>query len=200
MKESLQEIDNLRPATIAPLWIEHCIKPYGDTIGSKVKGAWKSLVDSFYKDPFVKKWFDEYDSWLNPVDKADELQIAFEYFTESSMQRILEKILEIRNDFYKPKEEYLYKALDYMNEKGCDYVVFGHTHEPCIHLIEESEKGGKFCINSGTWRERIIIGEPRKKIVPFAPLETVSYVQFFNDAEMKKTGRRFEVWDGSIGC
>ncbi|MBI5892814.1 MAG: metallophosphoesterase [Deltaproteobacteria bacterium] len=200
IKDSLKEIDNLRPATIAPLWIEHCIKSYGEDVGSKVKGAWKELVDNFYKDPFVKKWFDEYDSWLNPVDKADALQIAFEYFTESSMQGILEKILEIRNDFYKPKEEYLHKALDYMNEKGCDYIVFGHTHEPCIHLIEESKKGGKFYINSGTWRDRIVMGEPRKKIVPFAPLETISYVQFFNDTEMKETGRRFEVWDGSIGC
>ncbi len=198
IRKSLQEIDNLRPTTVAPLWIEHCVKGFGREEKERVKEAWKDLVRRFYEDPFVKEWFDEYDVWYNPVDKADQLQIAFEYFTESSMQRLMEKILEIRNDFYRPKDEYIRKAGEYMEEKGCRYVLFGHTHEPRIHLVDEAG-GGRFYINTGTWRRRIVMGEPRKRVVPFAPLKTISYALFYEGWERERTGRDFEVWDGSVG-
>lgn len=199
LKKALQEIDNLRPSLLAPVWIDYNTRNLPEDERQKVKDIWQELADKFYEKPFVADWFDKYDVWYNPVDKADKLQFAFEYFTETSMKRMLERFQEIKDDFYKPKSEYIEGAVDALKDEKYKYVLYGHTHEPVSHLLgEQSGSGkGKFYMNTGTWRRRIIIGEPKRRPL-FSLLKTISYVVFYNEKEKKTTKRDFELWNGTI--
>lgn len=198
LKEALQGIDNLRPTLLAPIWIEYNIKDLPNNKREKVEEVWKALVDDFYNNDFVKDWFDRYDVWYNPVDKADKLQFAFEHFTEAPMKKMLDRLIEIRNDFFKPKDEYIAGAAKDMDSKNCRYTLYGHTHESALHLLGEENKKGKFYLNTGTWRQRIILGEPRRRQPFFSPLKTISYAVFYKEEEKKITGKDFELWDGAL--
>lgn len=198
LKKALQDIDNLRPTLLAPIWIEYNIRDLPEDKSKKVKEIWQGLVDKFYKNDFVADWFKRYDTWINPVDKADKLQFAFEHFTESSMKKMLDKLMEIRNDFFKPKDEYIVGAAKDMDRKNHRYVVYGHTHEKASHLLGVEGKDGKFYLNTGTWRRRVVLGEVRRLKPFFSSIKTLSYVVFYDENEKQRTGSNFELWDGTL--
>lgn len=198
LKRALQEIDNLRPTLLAPIWIEYNIAHLSKSKRESVKKVWQGLVEDFYKNDFVADWFDRYDVWYNPVDKADKLQFAFEHFTEAPMKKVLDKLIEIRNDFFKPKDDFIKGAAKDMDTKKSRYTLYGHTHEKALHLLGEDNGRGKFYLNTGTWRRRIILGEARKRTPFFSSIKTISYVVFYDDKEKKVTGREFELWDGGL--
>ncbi|MEE9201245.1 MAG: hypothetical protein V3V45_07365 [Candidatus Brocadiales bacterium] len=199
LRKALQEIDNLRPAFLAPLWIEYNTKTLTENEAKRVKKIWPELVKDFYENSFVKNWFDEYDVWYNPADKADRLQFAFDYFTDSSAKRLLDRFIEIKNDFHKSKDEYLAGAAKTLRDNAeCMYILHGHTHENALHLLGEQNKKGRFYLNTGTWRRRIVLGDARKRKPLFSPIKTISYVVVYDKNERAITGTDFESWNGAI--
>ncbi len=197
LKTALQEIDNLRPSLLAPVWIAYNTRKLPEKERQAVKDIWEGLVKKFYKNPFVAEWFQVNDVWYNPVDKADKLQFAFEYFTETTMKSMLEKFQEIKDDFYKPKSAYIEGAARDLYGEKCKYVLYGHTHEAASHLLGEQAGKGRFYLNTGTWRRRIIMGEPKREPF-FSLLKSISYVVFYDSKEKKTIKRDFELWDGIV--
>lgn len=73
----LRELDNVRPLTAIPIWIDALLQKTGVGKGQvkKVKGIWDDLVDEFLKLDFVR----DRESFFNPWDSVEKLQIALRF-------------------------------------------------------------------------------------------------------------------------
>lgn len=119
IREKLREIDNLRPATIAPFWIYHVGQGKKD-LESILHKEWRNLLDTFSENEFVKS-----------NKKLLELKIALNFLTSVSAGELYEKYSKFIN---KP-DTYVIEAFDLIKNNKYDYVLFGHTHESCTHLL-----------------------------------------------------------------
>ena len=86
-------------------------------------------------------------------------------------------------------------ALKLINSNKCDYVLFGHTHESAVHLLDVEGGKEKYYINTGTWRNRIVPGGYKRKGIVFGHQESIDYVMFkIDDSEIKE----FQLWNGTL--
>ncbi|MEK7291587.1 MAG: hypothetical protein AAB013_06695, partial [Planctomycetota bacterium] len=125
--KALQEIDNLRPSTVTPYWIDYVKKSLQPDDQSLLVDTWNNLSEKFFDNGFVKDWFQKNDYWSFLPDAADKLEIAFRHFTDTKLGRAYEKFLEIKKDFIKETDQNAVAALKLINSNKCDYVLFGHT-------------------------------------------------------------------------
>lgn len=193
----LQEIDNLRPSTITPYWI--------DQVKSSLKSkknqdilidTWKRLSDQFFKNAFVKDWMQKHNYLSLFPDDADKLEIAFKHFTDTTLERIYEKFLEIKRDFIKDTDKNALEALKLCEKYQCNYVLFGHTHESYVQLLNVENGKEKYYINTGTWRRRIVPGGYKKKQIVFGQQESIDYVLFKIDEQSNEV-KGFQLWNGT---
>ena len=194
--KALQEIDNLRPSTIAPYWIDHVKKTLKPEKQNVLIDTWNTLSGKFFDNKFVKDWLREHDYWSLLPDDADKLEIAFKHFTDTTLERIYEKFLEIKKDFIKETDQNAVEALKLSDENKCDYVLFGHTHESCVQLLNVENGKEKYYINTGTWRRRIVPGGYKKKQIVFGQQESIDYVLFKIDKKSNEI-KGFQLWNGT---
>ena len=193
--KSLQEIDNLRPSTVTPYWIDYVKKSLQPDDQSLLVDTWNNLSEEFFDNGFVKDWFQKNDYWSFLPDDADKLEIAFRHFTDTKLGRAYEKFLEIKKDFIKETDQNAAAALKLINSNKCDYVLFGHTHESAVHLLDVEGGKEKYYINTGTWRNRVVPGGYKKKGIVFGHQESIDYVMFkIDDSEIKE----FQLWNGTL--
>lgn len=193
----LKEIDNVRPLIDAPKWIQ------GFCAGKKkeeerlVKETWDEIVDQFFRIKFIK----DHDSWW-PLDKVDGLQALLTISKGLPMRALsslpLKRFNLERGDYQKKASEE-HSAL--ANE--AEFIIYGHTHEHMMVPLDvvQTRAGvlNKLYINTGTWRrthQQTEIEDPQQNI-EFMSWDVMTFVAIYQGKE--RQGRRFEVWNGSLG-
>ena len=198
---SLRELDNVRPLLAIPIWIDALLQKTG--VGKhhvkKVKGIWDDLVDDFLQLDFVK----DRDSFFNPFDSVDKLQIALKFSKGISLSAAgalaawwTEQIGVGSDSYY----THAVKEKAFKN-RSARYIVYGHTHDheivPLDVSFSESQRLDQMYFNSGTWRRvhRLAKGYPDEQ--EFIAYNVMTYLSFFKGNERK--GRPFACWSGALG-
>ena len=197
----LRELDNVRPLLAIPIWIDALLKKTGVCIRQvkRVKGIWDDLVDEFLQLDFVR----DRDSFFNPFDNVDKLQIALKFSkgislgTAGRLAAWWNEQMGVSSDSY---YTHAVKEKDFKN-RSARYVVYGHTHDHEIMPLDvstsESQRLDQMYFNSGTWRRvhRLTKAYPDEQ--EFIAYNVMTYLAFFKGDERK--GRPFACWSGALG-
>lgn len=192
----LNEIDNVRPTLIVPIWVDALLKRTCQDAGliKKVKGIWDDLVDEFLKIDFVRH---------RPWVKRTELEIVLKFSRGASFRRLgdfvessIAKRIAREGAFYPNAfTEQTFR------DRTARYFVYGHTHHHEIVPLDQYSADGtqltQMYINSGTWRAVHDQAMFRPNEQEFADFHVMTYLAFFKPDERK--GRGFETWSGALG-
>lgn len=199
--DGLRELDNVRPLLAIPIWIDALLQKTGvaKREAKKVKGIWDDLVDDFLQLDFVK----DSDSFLNPLDSVDRLQIALK-FSKGISLGTAGVIASWWNEQVGVGSDSAYthaiKERAFKN-RSARYLVYGHTHDheivPLDVTFPGSQRFDQMYFNSGTWRRvhRLAKGHPDEQ--EFIAYDVMTYLAFFKGDERK--GRPFACWSGALG-
>lgn len=194
----LREIDNVRPVTMAPVWIDGLARRLlAQPEQQLVKKIWNRMVDEFFNIPFVKSR----DSWLNPLDDVDKLQAVLRITQSASFDRLSGVSTWLR-DKLSSREKYYSNALSEraFKSKSARFIVYGHTHQPEIVPLDASCVGNTRCnqmyFNSGTWRQVHELALSNPDEMEFIGYNVMTYLAFFKDDE--RMGRPFDYWSGAL--
>ena len=200
--DGLRELDNVRPLTAIPIWIDALLQKTG--VGKhqvkKVKSIWDDLVDDFLKLNFVK----DRDSCFNPLDSVDKLQIALK-FSKGISLRTAGALASWWNEQMSGGSESYYanaaKEKAFKNREA-RYLIYGHTHHHEIVPLDASFPGGQrldqIYFNSGTWRRVHRLAQVHLDEREFIAYDVMTYLAFFKGDERK--GRPFACWSGALGA
>lgn len=196
--DGLRELDNVRPLTMIPVWIEGLLNRCGADGKQRamVKQVWNRLADEFLDLPFVR----ERDRL--GFDAVDKLEFALKFSKLISIARATRAINRSRRR--RAAATYRKFALterDFKNRRA-RFIVYGHTHaHEVVPLdISGSADAGEIrqvYVNSGTWRRVHERAVGDLKAEEFVPYNVMTYLAFFKDGERR--GRPFEAWSGSMG-
>jgi UDP-2,3-diacylglucosamine pyrophosphatase LpxH len=186
--EKLQEIDNLRPSSIAPFWI-HYVSNERKDLKNILQEQWESLLEVFSGKPFVSKWAEKH--W----DDYFKLKKGLDCLTSTSMAKLYEKF----SGFFNQEDLYAKQAMARIS-RTCDYVLFGHTHESYAQLLDVRNGKEKYYINTGTWRKRIVPSKYKKGDIVFGSQRSVDYVLFTIDDAKPNEIKEFQLWNGTINA
>jgi UDP-2,3-diacylglucosamine pyrophosphatase LpxH len=197
---ALQEIDNVRPLVMAPVWIDGMLERTcpDPALRKQVKVIWDELADEFLELPFVR----QRDSW-RPFDLVDGLQHALK-FSRSLSLGWASRVAQWLNDVQGAStDSYCRHALaeqDFRNRRA-RHIVYGHTHHAEVLPLDASYAEGyvlhQMYFNSGTWRRvhQQTRFDPRER--EFIAADTLTFLAFYRDDE--REGRPYETWSGTLG-
>ena len=186
--EKLQEIDNLRPSTIAPFWIYY-VSQERKELKDILQTQWENILGEFSGNAFVDDWSNKH--------RVDYLKLkkGLDCLTNMTVAKIYEKF----SGFINREDPYAKQAMDLVNSK-CDYVLFGHTHESCVQLLDVHDGRNKYYINTGTWRKRIVPGKYKTNDIVFGNQRSIDYVLFTIDDAKPNEIKEFQLWNGTVGA
>ena len=199
--DGLRELDNVRPLIAIPIWIDALLQKtgVGKREAKKVKGIWDGLVDDFLKLDFVK----DRDSFFNPWDSVDKLQIALKFSKGISLSTAGDFAAWWNEHIGVSEESYYTRAVkekDFKN-RSARYLVYGHTHDHEIVPLDASFQGDQrfdqIYFNSGTWRRVHRLAKAHPDEQEFMAYDVMTYLSFFKEDERK--GRPFACWSGALG-
>jgi len=191
--KELREIDNLRPYSLAPLWISQVIKKYGldiELVNDSIRDALKKLIHDFTKNQLVSEHHKVY-----LVMTVAGFLIGNSFSIEN-LASIIEH-LSLAKDSFESYRKYA-RTLS-MEEYGHDkkFFVMGHTHYPEIVPMSSFNLNGqqfsKIYMNTGTWRMLHKQGVYDDSLISY---KTMTIAAFFKDDE--RMGHAFEFWTGSL--
>lgn len=185
--EKLQEIDNLRPSSIAPFWIYHVSQERKD-LKDILQTQWEDLLEEFSGNTFVDGWSNKH--W----DDYFKLKKGLDCLTNTTIAKIYENF----SGFLNREDPFAKQAMNLVGNKY-DYVLFGHTHESYVQLLDVRDGRKKYYINTGTWRKRIVPGKYKKDDIVFGNQRAIDYVLFTIDDAKPDEIREFQLWNGTIG-
>ena len=199
--DGLRELDNVRPLLAIPIWIDTLLKKtkVSNRQIREVKNTWDNLVDKFLDLKFVT----DRDSFFNPFDNADKLQIALKFSkgislrTAGALASWWNEQIGVDSDSY---YSHAVKEEAFKNRRE-RYIVYGHTHDHEIVPLDVSLSGDErldqMYFNAGTWRRvhRLAKGYPNEQ--EFIAYDVMTYLSFFKGTERK--GRPFATWSGALG-
>jgi len=189
----LREIDNLRPYSLAPLWISSVIKRYkldADFVNDSIRGALRQLIHDFTHNPLVAQHH-----WT-----VIEMEIAGLLLkSHLSIEHLagLVQFLSLTRDDMETYRKYARTLTT--NGVGVDrsFYVMGHTHYPEVVPLSSCTVGGEtvgqIYMNTGTWRPLHKMGVYDNS---FISLNTMTIAGFYKDNE--RMGHSFEYWTGSL--
>ena len=197
----LQELDNVRPLLAIPIWIDALLERTG--VGrrdvKKVKGIWDGLVDKFLQLDFVR----ERDSFWNPFDSVDKLEIALKFSkgislgTAGALAAWWREQVGVSDESAYP---HAIKERAFKN-RSARYLVYGHTHDheivPLDTSFQEDQRFDQIYFNSGTWRRVHRLAKARPDEQEFIAYDVMTYLSFFKGDERR--GRPFACWSGALG-
>jgi hypothetical protein len=194
----LQEIDNVRPLVLIPVWLEGllqrtCARP---ATGKKVKVIWDQLVDDFLALDFLRQ--------RNSADQLiDGLAAALKFSRRPSTGWAAATAAWFHGLRGSGGASYGRLALaeqDFRNRRS-KQIVYGHTHAaesvPLDASYAETYVLNQVYFNAGTWRRvyrptLLASGEHE-----FVAEDTMTYLVFYQGDE--RQGRPYETWSGSLG-
>jgi len=198
----LNEIDNLRPTFIIPVWIDGLLRktcPNEPGLQKKVKDVWDSMVDDLIKLDFVQ----QHHSFFHLFDKVEDLEWGLKFSKGVSHGNLSRLYAWISEKFGTKEKSYYPNALSEVNFKNrtARFIVYGHTHwhetVPLASILTDEGILNQIYINSGTWRPYHELARPHPEQEEFVGYEVMTYLSFFKDDE--RGGRLFESWSGVLG-
>jgi len=199
--EGLNEIDNVRPLQIVPLWVagllqRTCLKK---GLASEVKKIWDSCAQQFLDLKFVR----DHDNSLNPFQNVDKLQ-AMLLFSKGLSPQTSGRILRLVNRMWPGRTESYSKFA--MGERAfrngrARHIVYGHTHHHELIPLDVRERSNNTVtqtyMNSGTWRQVHELAQFSPSDNEFVGYKVMTYLGFYKDDERR--GRSCESWSGALG-
>jgi len=197
--KGLREIDNVRPLSMIPRWVESLIIEYDldDQQTDMVQKEWDRLIKNFTKSRFVKSF------------KSSDAKVLRRLFWFSGFFSF-KKLVWIRSKLnwllsmdtgVSPNWE---NALNEnpITSADCRFVVYGHTHHPLIKVLdrrlitENKAPQSQIYINSGTWRQAHRSTKKKSAQLKFGGYKMMTYVTFFKEDEHK--GQKYGTWTGYL--
>jgi UDP-2,3-diacylglucosamine pyrophosphatase LpxH len=210
VRDYLLEIDNLRPYSLFPEWLQTLLNgiPNGqgkgvveETMARVLKRCIGSLIDAFKCNPAWKGL----SSLSSLVPEEKYLDLA------SGIIRILTFMDKIHpfldNCAQDCRDGAYFEGL--LRTGQVNYVVYGHTHHYEITPLDNVSlsRGGTpqtyswYYLNSGTWRPviRKCVRETHDP-AEFVNYHNMSYMIFYTDAELRpgNAQSRFDCWNGDL--
>jgi len=194
-ESGLREIDNVRPLSLIPVWIEGLVeKTCAPELAKEVKEVWNEMVHEFLTVDFVED---------RPLGSSALIKLGFEISSALSLTGISDIAAWFGAKLSGRGESLFPYALheEAFKRGWADFIVYGHTHHHEIVPLQSIQQGEhiveRLYINSGTWRavHELARFHPMQK--QFVRYHVMTYLGFFKGDERK--GRRFEAWTGALG-
>jgi UDP-2,3-diacylglucosamine pyrophosphatase LpxH len=196
--ENFQEIDNVRPLGAVVEWLLHQVQDKPQWLIDLIEDTVDAVIRHFNELDFVKAWFARHDKWLDPFDRADQIQIAL-YILEKFKVFSLEKLFSLATKAggLKLGDPLLDAAPDEpaLISPNIRYVVYGHTHEPLVAPIRTRGDQGQLYVNTGTWRARY---QKAIRDNSFISWKNMTYVIFYRQDERPGRQADYETWTGTL--
>ncbi|MCL6622678.1 MAG: metallophosphoesterase [Syntrophobacterales bacterium] len=195
---NFQDIDNVRPLSAVVEWLLYQVEQQPAWLRELIEDVVDDCIRDFYRLEFVTRWFHRHDKWLDPFDKADQIQMALfilEKFKVFSLDKLWSLASRAKGAFMKddllaaaPEEEAL-------RDPRLRFVVYGHTHDPLVVPLRRRFQQEQIYLNTGTWRAR-----HTKSLMDasFVSWKNLTYVIFFRSEERPGRQALFETWTGTL--
>lgn len=203
LKRNFQDIENVRPLSATIDWLLYQVQCKPE-LEAAIEDAVDEAIRYFKALPFVAAWFDRHDSWRNPWDEADQLQLAFwalerfKILSARELMPVVERMmnLSLGHDSLIDAASELFGHLD----PAIRFVVLGHTHAVRQSAVALETIGGaqvrRMYLNSGTWRprhRRCHVGSG------FVDWKEMAYCIIYSADERANRGApSFETWSGTL--
>lgn len=191
--KELHEIDNLRPYSLAPLWISSLIKKYkldAHFVNDSIRGALRGLIRDFTNNPLVAK----HHGTVIYMKIASLLLKS--HLTIENLARLVQ-LLSLGDDKIETYRKFARTLTASGDGVGRTYYVMGHTHYaevvPLSTCTMNGQLVGQIYLNTGTWRPLHFTGVYDNS---FISLNTMTIAGFYKGNE--RTGHSFEYWTGSL--
>jgi hypothetical protein len=191
----LKEIDNVRPLSIIPVWVNGLLdNTCTSALAKEVKDIWNELVHEFLRLDFVR---------TRPFGSSLLIKLGLEISSEFPVSGLSDIAAWFGSKFAGGRAESFYPYA--MHEKGfidgwAKFIVYGHTHHyeivPLRLLQQENSVTNQIYINSGTWRPVHELARFHPGQRDFVGYHVMTYLTFFKGDERK--GRAFESWTGAL--
>jgi UDP-2,3-diacylglucosamine pyrophosphatase LpxH len=195
---NFQNIDNVRPLGAVIEWLLYQVKDKPAWLIREIEETVDAVIKYFNDLGFVTDWFRRHDKWLDPFDKADQIQIALyilEKFKVFSLEKLFSLVSKVGDTHF--ADPLLEAAPDEsaLTYSGMRYVVYGHTHDPLVVPIRIRDAQEQVYINTGTWRARY---QKSRRDNSFIGSKNMTYVIFYRQDERPKRQADFEAWTGTL--
>lgn len=196
----LNEIDNVRPLPMIPVWIGGLLKRTcpDRRLRMQVQEIWNELTDQIVKTPFIR----DHISYRHPLGAPQKLRWTLALSKRLMASERRSWICRLGERLGNLKHSYPCHALqeNSFHNRKARFIVYGHTHRhEIIPLSSSLTRDGLFnqmYINSGTWRPVHELAQYDSGREMFVGYHTMTYLAFFTDGE--RSGRRFECWSGAL--
>jgi UDP-2,3-diacylglucosamine pyrophosphatase LpxH len=193
-ESGLKEIDNVRPISIIPIWVDGLISnTCGPQLTHEIKQIWNEMVHQFLELDFVRS---------RPFASSALLKLGFEISADVPLAGLSDvaawfsaKLGGHAASFYPYA---LHEAA--FTQGWAKFIVYGHTHHYELVPLQSVQQTGRsvdqIYINSGTWRPVHELAQFHPGQKHFVGYHVMTYLAFFKDNERK--GRTFESWSGVL--
>ncbi len=194
--DGLDDIGNVRPRLLAPIWIQALLGQYDikRSTAVEVRRIWDEITERMLASPFVR----EQDT-ISPIDAVDLVELTMKFTRLLSFDSITDLATLITNKLWggdisfakHAKEEEAFK------NRTANYFIYGHTHHYEAAPLAVTSKDGRpfkqWCFNSGTWHPLYDVTKDGKNFIGH---KVFTYLTFYKDNERK--GRQYETWSGTL--
>jgi UDP-2,3-diacylglucosamine pyrophosphatase LpxH len=191
--KELREIDNLRPYSLAPLWISYVIKKYQldvEFVNDSIRDALRKLIRDFTENPLVSK------EHLTVFEMEAAGLVLGSHFTIENLAGLIQR-LSLSKDNSETYRQYARTLTTEEFGKDKTFYVMGHTHYPEVvpmsSCTRDGQVVGQIYMNTGTWRPLHKTGIYDNS---FISLNTMTIAGFYKGNE--RMGHSFEYWTGSL--
>jgi hypothetical protein len=193
-ESGLKEIDNVRPLSIVPIWVDGFISnTCSPQLANDIKQIWNEIVHQFLAVDFVRS---------RPFASSAFLKLGFEISTEVPLAGLSDVAAWFSAKFGGHAASFYPYALHEaaFAQGWAKFIVYGHTHHYELVPLQAVQRAGKsvdqIYINSGTWRPVHELAQFHPGQKHFVGYHVMTYLAFFKDDERK--GRAFESWSGAL--
>jgi hypothetical protein len=204
LSKALRELGNIRPALVAPAWIDGLIHKYdlGADREAQIKQIWDKMTDDLLEVDFVKSFDKPF-----KFDVVDGMRGVLKIQQGFSFDRLSELVTKVQQKFWKGDVSFVSHAV---REKAfqsgtAEFIVYGHTHEYEVKALDAKIRGGRpinqLYINSGTWRPLHELGKykpERQRFVTYKVITMLGFYRVSGSSSDERGGRAFEAWTGVL--
>ncbi|MFN2279985.1 MAG: hypothetical protein ACK2UR_20390 [Candidatus Promineifilaceae bacterium] len=194
--DGLDEIGNVRPRLLTPIWIQALLGQYeiDKATAVEVRRIWDEITDEMLESDFVRQ-----QDTINPLDAVDIMEATLKFTRLLSFDTITDLVTWITNKVWGGDISFAKNAVkeNAFKKRTANYFVYGHTHHYEASPLAITHKDGQpfkqWCFNSGTWHPLYDVTKDGKNFIGH---KVFTYLTFYKDDERK--GRQYETWSGTL--
>jgi UDP-2,3-diacylglucosamine pyrophosphatase LpxH len=144
----------------------------------------RQLLDKIHDSSFLHMWLDRlHDAWHLDAVEFVKLVLAQEWLLEH-LNIPLSIVRSAAGHFSRAgtgDPPQAYAAREALVRSGeVRFVIAGHTHNPTMELISVAQKGDRYYVDTGTWRNRVLSTPDRSA---FGRLKALTYAVVYGSQE-----------------